>query len=86
MIGDSWEVDIMGAMKVGIDQVHYAPFLENRDFTPEESEIVGHSRTCTYRINRLEELLDFYDPVLFFSYQADNGITGEFRMPATWNC
>jgi len=59
MIGDSWEVDIMGAMKVGIDQVHYAPFLENRDFTPEESEIVGHSRTCTYRINRLEELLDF---------------------------
>lgn len=58
MIGDSWEVDILGAMRVGIDQVHYAPDNEAHGLTAEESEMTRASGTTTYRIARLKELLE----------------------------
>jgi putative hydrolase of the HAD superfamily len=58
MIGDDWEVDILGAMQTGIDQVHYAPNLPDIYFTDEELVIINRFRTATFRINRLEELLD----------------------------
>lgn len=57
MIGDSWEVDILGAMSVGIDQIHYAPFLPAPSFTPEELQTLNRNRTLTRRINKLTELL-----------------------------
>jgi len=56
MIGDSWEVDVIGAMDVGIDQVHYAPFMESNLFTASERERMESSGTNTFRINHLEEL------------------------------
>ena len=58
MIGDSWEVDIVGAMITGIDQVHYAPGLKNNHFTAAEMEIISRYPNLTYRIKHLEELLD----------------------------
>ena len=57
MIGDSWEVDIVGAMGAGIDQVHYAPQLTNNSFNEEEMELISCSSTKTYRITGLQELL-----------------------------
>jgi YjjG family noncanonical pyrimidine nucleotidase len=57
MIGDSWEVDIVGAMEAGIDQVHYAPQMINNSFTAGETELITHSSTKTYRITELKELL-----------------------------
>ncbi len=59
MIGDSWEIDILGAMKVGIDQVHYAPFLPETSFTTEEQQIITRWRSRTLRIVRLTELYEF---------------------------
>jgi putative hydrolase of the HAD superfamily len=58
MIGDSWEVDIIGAMQTGIDQIHYAPYLADSNFIEEEMLAIKRTRTVTFRINRLEELLD----------------------------
>jgi putative hydrolase of the HAD superfamily len=60
MIGDSWEVDILGAMEAGIDQVHYAPSLKNAEFTPAESAVIAKSGTKTYRINHLEEVFGIF--------------------------
>jgi YjjG family noncanonical pyrimidine nucleotidase len=57
MIGDSWEVDIIGAMGAGIDQVHYAPQLINNSFNLEEMEVISRSSSRTYRITGLHELL-----------------------------
>ena len=57
MIGDSWEVDILGAMMVGIDQIHYAPFLPDTSFTPEEEQMIARMGSRTTRINRLTELI-----------------------------
>lgn len=57
MIGDSWEVDIVGAMQVGIDQVYYAPESETEDFTDKEKAVSANSSTRTYRIKELTELL-----------------------------
>lgn len=57
MIGDSWDVDILGAMGAGIDQVHYAPNLTNVRLTPEEQLQVEASGTKTIRILALKELL-----------------------------
>ncbi len=58
MIGDSWEVDIVGAMEAGIDQVHYAPQLINNRFTAGETELITRASTKTYRIATLRELLN----------------------------
>jgi len=58
MIGDSWEVDIIGALEAGIDQVHYAPQLINNSFSAEELEVISRSSTKTYRIAGLQELLN----------------------------
>lgn len=59
MIGDSWEVDILGAMEVGIDQIHYAPFLNDSSFTKEESDLISSKITKTLRINHLSELFNY---------------------------
>jgi len=32
MIGDSWDVDIVGAMKFGIDQIYYDPKIEQKEW------------------------------------------------------
>ncbi len=58
MIGDSWEVDIIGALDAGIDQVHYAPQLINSGFNSEELELISRSSTKTYRISALRDLLN----------------------------
>lgn len=63
MIGDSWEVDIVGAMQVGIDQIFYAPESETEDFTGEEKAAMANSSTRTYRIKKLAEL-----PAIIRSY------------------
>jgi len=55
MIGDSWEVDVIGAMKAGIDQVHYYPNAK-KTFTSEEKNQINTQKTKTYRINTLYEL------------------------------
>lgn len=59
MIGDSWEVDVLGALNAGIDQVHYAPFWPDNSFTEEEKQILKKKGLKTMRINRLHELLNF---------------------------
>jgi putative hydrolase of the HAD superfamily len=56
MIGDSWEVDILGAMETGIDQVFYHPFTGSKLPEDEEKFTKKDSKTTTYRINHLEEL------------------------------
>lgn len=58
MIGDSWDVDILGAMQAGIDQVHYAPELATADFNPYERAQMAVSTTKTYRINSLTGLFE----------------------------
>ena len=57
MIGDSWEVDILGAMNAGIDQIHYAPDLPDASFTPAERESLHKNRTLTRRIQKLTDLI-----------------------------
>lgn len=47
MIGDDYEVDIMGARAAGIDQVFYDPFKYNP------------SGKATWKINNLKELMNF---------------------------
>lgn len=59
MIGDSWEVDVLGALNAGIDQVHYAPLWPDKSFTEEEQQMLKKNSLKTIRINRLHELLDF---------------------------
>jgi YjjG family noncanonical pyrimidine nucleotidase len=58
MIGDSWEVDIIGAMDFGIDQVHYAPNLPTTEFNYEEAKTISQSSAKTYRIRDLKELFN----------------------------
>ena len=55
MIGDSWDVDIVGAMNFGIDQVHFDPGGVDY-FTDEEINTIKRSRTTTYRINNIKQL------------------------------
>ncbi|HEY6913664.1 MAG TPA: YjjG family noncanonical pyrimidine nucleotidase [Paludibacter sp.] len=47
MIGDSYEADIIGAQNAGIDQVYFNP----------ELNLTNNNLECTFKINRLEELL-----------------------------
>jgi YjjG family noncanonical pyrimidine nucleotidase len=59
MIGDSWEVDIVGALEIGMDQVFYNPVSETN---LEEKQITNQgnkSKTTTYHIRNLNELLTF---------------------------
>ena len=56
MIGDSWEVDIIGAMEAGIDQVHYAPNATTKNFSSDELDQISKSSTRTHRINTLQEI------------------------------
>lgn len=56
MIGDSWEVDILGAMGAGLDQVHYSPNSDSAGFTDEEMERVKKSSNVTHRIQSLHQL------------------------------
>jgi len=55
MVGDSWEVDILGAMKAGMDQVHY---VKNGRvaFNPAERKLLVQNKTKTFRINSLHAL------------------------------
>jgi putative hydrolase of the HAD superfamily len=55
MVGDSWEVDIVGAMKAGIDQVHYVR-NGGLTFNPEERNLVVQYKTKTFRIDALNQL------------------------------
>jgi YjjG family noncanonical pyrimidine nucleotidase len=57
MIGDSWEVDIVGALEIGMDQVFYNPVPEAY---MEEKQLINQksgSKTITYTIQNLNELL-----------------------------
>jgi YjjG family noncanonical pyrimidine nucleotidase len=59
MIGDSWEVDIVGALEIGMDQVFYNPAPEA---SMVEKQLVSQkieSKTMTYYIQNLNELLSF---------------------------
>lgn len=58
MIGDSWEVDIIGAMDFGINQVHYAPHLKTTEFSVEEAKKISQSTTKTFRITDLKGLFN----------------------------
>jgi putative hydrolase of the HAD superfamily len=58
MIGDSWEVDIAGAMETGIDQVYYHPFGESMLSENGKNPGKKNSGTNTYFIKHLEELLN----------------------------
>ena len=55
VIGDSWEVDIAGAMEAGIDQVHYEPHGSGNQ-THGATGLIQEGRTRTWRIRKLEEL------------------------------
>lgn len=66
MIGDSWEVDVVGAMDAGLDQVHYAPQSETVDFTSEEMERIRKSSNVTKRIVSLYQLPEILKKVEFF--------------------
>lgn len=56
MIGDSWEVDIIGAMNVGIDQIHFLHTGGNTGFSLEERALLDRSATKTWRFNRLSDI------------------------------
>lgn len=58
MIGDSWEVDVLGAMDAGLDQVHYTPEAVSADFSGEELDRIKKSSNVTKRILKLTELSD----------------------------
>lgn len=58
MIGDSWEVDIIGAMDFGIDQVHFTPHLSTTELNIEEKIVISQSTTKTYRIKYLNGLFN----------------------------
>jgi putative hydrolase of the HAD superfamily len=46
MIGDNWDIDILGAKKFGMDQIYFNP------------EHLEHSEKATFEISRIEELMD----------------------------
>lgn len=48
MIGDSYEADIVGAQNAGIDQIYFNPMLSDD----------RKERSSTFRVNRLEEILN----------------------------
>jgi putative hydrolase of the HAD superfamily len=58
MVGDSWEVDIVGAMETGMDQVWVVRNRQERQKSSAENKQPPVSGTKTYVINQLEELLD----------------------------
>jgi ribonucleotide monophosphatase NagD (HAD superfamily) len=56
MIGDSWEVDILGAAGTGMDQVFYQPDEEG---STEENALIKKQitgKTTTYIISNLHQL------------------------------
>lgn len=55
IIGDDWEVDIVGASNFGIDQVHYSKGYEN--VIVDEGKL--KNKTKTFKISRLNELSSF---------------------------
>ncbi len=55
MVGDSWEVDVLGALNAGIDQVHFN-FGGGDSISEKERGYIRHSKTATYRINNLKQL------------------------------
>jgi YjjG family noncanonical pyrimidine nucleotidase len=57
MIGDSWEVDIVGAGNIGMDQVFYNPGPETFIMKKSLSDRKNGSKTTTYFIQNLNELL-----------------------------
>ena len=59
MIGDSWEVDILGAMATGMDQVFYDPHNDSQIDEIAENTLKQGAKTKTYRITNLKSLLDF---------------------------
>ncbi len=58
MIGDSFEIDIAGAKEAGLDQVWIVHSRPEQDNTSEIHHQQGISRTKTYKIHKLEELLN----------------------------
>ena len=53
MIGDSWEADIEGAMKFGIDQIYYSPTPDLRIADPSRT-----NNTSTIIISSLTDLFE----------------------------
>ena len=59
MIGDSWEADIEGAMKFGIDQIYYSPGLDSNKQQIDSNKNVIHNqskKTSTIVISNLADL------------------------------
>ena len=59
MIGDSWEVDILGAMETGMDQVYYNPHPGPQTAEILKNAVKPGTKTTTYRIISLKQLLNF---------------------------
>lgn len=55
MIGDDWEVDILGASNFGIDSVYYSPYKKTNSDLSHENNIASCK---TYKIINLKELKD----------------------------
>jgi putative hydrolase of the HAD superfamily len=53
MIGDSWDADIQGAMKFGIDQIYYSPMTDLRIADPLKT-----NKTSTIIIASLTDLFE----------------------------
>jgi len=58
MIGDSWEVDILGAAGIGMDQVYYQPEEESPESVVPVPKVKMQGKTITYFIRNLNELLE----------------------------
>lgn len=57
MVGDSFEIDIVGAMNAGLDQVWIVNSRQRLEDTARLLHQQGNSRTRTYRIHQLGKLL-----------------------------
>jgi putative hydrolase of the HAD superfamily len=57
MVGDSWDVDILGAAGIGMDQVFYQP---DEELVTEDNQLIKKhitGKTTTYFISNLHQLL-----------------------------
>lgn len=57
MIGDDWEVDVIGACRFGIDAVYYSQ-NSNKEFDIQNNNLNG--RTKIFKTGNLKELLSFF--------------------------
>ncbi len=59
MIGDSWDVDVVGALNYGIDQVFYSP-KHDKNHETEEIRINTQFKTNTFYIEKLDQLQQIF--------------------------